>query len=158
MHTHSHFPLVRFSRFAEIIICFIIFAFLYGCQSIRNATVPATPVEVQVSPADPLTEKPITECVLLPDVELFIDPLSENSVHLKITGLVPNEPVYTIFSSEFEEKEKSTSCCPGEVADVNGVYEYKVGLRGLNSDAEFKEWHVQVVHSRGSTCKDFVLP
>ena len=159
MRLYSDFRLAKTSKFAEVIVCLVVIALLFGCQSLPNAPVPATStVEVQISTALPLNQTPVPACVTLPEVELHIDILSENSVHLRITGLMPNEPVFTIFSSKFEEEEKSISCCPGEFADENGVYEYEVGLRSQTFDAEFKEWQVQVVHSRGSLCTEFVLP
>lgn len=159
MRLYSLFSLVKISKFVEVIICLIVIAFLFGCQPIPNATAPATStVEVQFSTALYVTETPVPACVSLPDVELYIEILSENSVRLKITGLMPNEPVYTIFSSEIQNRKKSIGCCLEEFADENGAYEYAVGLRSQTIDYEFKEWQVQVVHSRGSTCTEFVLP
>jgi hypothetical protein len=152
MYVDSHFSPVE--KFAKIAICLVTATFLFSCQPIH-----ATPVDViQISPEPYLTETPVPACVSLPDIKLSIELLSENSVHLTITGLVPNEPVYTIFSSEFKGSKRTIGCCEREFADENGVYEYSVGLRGQDVDAEFKEWQVWVIHSRGSTCTEFALP
>lgn len=137
-----------------ITACLISILFLIGCQQGQ----PTSPVEMQAETDVPLTETPIPECVVLPDVKISIEILSESSVHLKVVGLKPNEPVYTILSSTFEDKKVSTSCCDGEFADSNGIYEYTVGLREPNAGLEYKEWKVLVMHSRGATCTEFSFP
>lgn len=127
---------------------------LYGCQPPVGIS---TPVEITFEPD--LTETPVPDCVSLPDVKLKVILLSENSVQVRITGLQPNEPVYTIFSSQAEDgKRKSTECCPGETASAEGIYEYSIGLRGPEIDREFTDWRVQVIHSRGAACSAFILP
>lgn len=154
----SQIPDIYYLNFNQKIVYLISILILCSCQSTPNTTVPATPVVVEILSMPDWTETPAPACISLPEIQLSIDLLSENSVHIKITGLEPNEPVYTIFNSRYEEKEKSVSCCPGEVADEQGNYEYNAGLRGQETDAEFINWHVQVVHSRGSACTDFILP
>jgi hypothetical protein len=157
MHLYSHFALVRFSKFAKIFLSLAAVGLLFACQPLGTApTSPPPFVEVQIVTPSFLTETPVPPCVVLSDVELTVEILSENSVRIRITGLVPNETVHAIFSSKIKGQEReATASGP---ADEKGVFEYSVGLRGPNLDTEFKEWQVQVVHSRGSTCTEFVLP
>lgn len=161
---------MRLHTLLKVINCLLFVTFLVGCQSFQKSDVPATSaVEIHVSPdslidtpveiSEPyLTETPVPACVSLPGVELSVELSSANSIHIKITGLVPNESVYTIFASEFPGQKKTVSCCEQEFADENGVYEYSVRLRGQDIDAGFKVWQVWVIHSRGSTCSEFSLP
>lgn len=142
-----------------IFLTFVV-AVLPGCQPVGNAIIPTnSTVDVLVSTvlSPYLTETPLPACVSLPDVELTVEMLSDDSVKFKITGLKPNEPVYTLFSSELKNKgARSTGW--GEKADENGAYESKVRLRGPMDDLDFKDWQMKVIHSRGSTCADFSLP
>jgi hypothetical protein len=105
-----------------------------------------------------LSETPVPECVSLPEISLEVTLLSENSAQVRITGLKPNEPVYTIFSSQTDNGAKSTECCPGETASEKGIYEYSIGLRGAEVDLEFTDWQVRVIHSGGAACAEFTLP
>ena len=96
---------MRLHSLANVIYCLIAAAFLLGCQPFNTPPLPAvstlieTPIEIQESY---LTETPVPACVSLPDVKLRVDILSKNSVRMRITGLVPNEPVYIILSSAFD--------------------------------------------------------
>lgn len=157
MNICSHLSTNRFSNFAKITIHLTLAACLFGCQSSRIATVSTTPnVEVQVLTGPFLTETPIPECVILPDVELSTDLLSENSIHIRITGLIPNETVQAIFSSKIKGQEREIIVTGP--ADEEGVFENSEGLRSDEIDSEFKDWQLSVVHSRGSTCTEIVLP
>lgn len=137
-----------------ITACLLSVLFLSGCQYGESTS----PVETIVETESYSTETPIPECVVLPDIKISIVFLSESSIQLRVVGLKPNEPVYTILSSTFEDKKISTSCCDGEFADANGVYDYSVGLRDENAGLEYTEWKVWVVHSRGATCTEFSFP
>jgi hypothetical protein len=159
MNLGSYFSLGRLTKFAKIFLFLVVTSSLFGCQPLDTAPISTAPdVEVQILTPSLLTETPIPACISLPGVQLNVDISSENSVHLKITGLEPNEAVYMIFSSQFEQDEKTIGCCEGEFADENGNYQHSVGLRGDEIDSEFKDWQLRVVHSRGSTCTEFSLP
>lgn len=139
--------------------CLVIIAVLFGCKPIVATIIPtSSPDKIQISTASYLTETPVPACVMLPDVRLIVTLLSDNSVQIKIVGLKSYEPVYTIFSSESEGKTKKIECCEGETASGNGNYQYTQVLRSQNVDNEFKDWQVQIFHSRGATCTNFTLP
>lgn len=133
----------------------IVVAVLLGCQPVGAETIPTPEVQISIFPYE--TETPVPECMSLPDVELKVEMLSDDSVKFKITGLKPNEPVYILFSSEWKNKG-ATSTGWGENADENGAYESEKQLRGPMDDLDFKDWQVQVIHSRGPTCMEFSLP
>jgi hypothetical protein len=157
MKPYSHFSLGRLSKFAEIYLFLAMVGSLFGCQPLDTAPTSTTPlVEVQILTPSLLTETPVPACRDISGIEFFVELLSENSIHLRITGLVPNEMVHAIFSSQIkgQEREKTVS----GPADENGVFEYSVGLRGQNIDTEFKDWQIRVVHSRGATCTEVSLP
>jgi hypothetical protein len=44
------------------------------------------------------------------------------------------------------------------MADEKGGFADSVRLRSQEVDAEFKDWQLRVVHSRGSTCTGVFLP
>ncbi len=155
MNLHSRFSLGGFPKFAEIFLFLAVVSLLFGCQ-VPEAT-PASPtpvVELQI--LEPVTETPVPACVFLSDVELTVSLLSANSVHLRITGLVPNETVHAIFDSEIKGQKRETTIIGP--ADENGVFTESVGLRGHEINTEFKDWQIRVVHSRGSTCTNISLP
>lgn len=138
-------------------ICLTVANVLLGCHPVRTTATSTTPdVEVSVVTASPLTDTPVPACVVLSDIELSVDILPESSVHIKITGLVPHETVYAIFSSK--NKSQTSELSVHGPADEKGVFEYSVGLRGLETAPEFKDWQIRVVHSRGSTCAEISLP
>lgn len=143
------------TNFATVIICSIAAAFLFGCQPLENPPVSTTPaVELQV--LEPMTETPVPACVTLADVELTVELLSENSVHIRITGLVSNETVHAIFRSEIKGQKRETTVIGP--ADEKGVFEYSAALRSQEIDSEFKDWQIRLVHSKGSTCTEISLP
>lgn len=157
MLPYLHFSIGKFSRFAEAIIYLTVATFLFGCQSISTATNSTTPiVEVQILTPSFLTETPVPACVFLSDVELSVSILAENSIHIRITGLMPNETVHAIFNSSI--KGQTREIIVSGLADEKGVFEDSVGLRGNEIDGEFKDWQIRVVHSRGSTCTEIALP
>lgn len=94
-------------------------------------------------------------CVLLPDVELSVELLSDDSVRIRITGLLPNETVHAIFGST--TKDRAVETVVSGSADEKGAFEYSERLRALESDREFKDWQIRVVHSRGATCAEISL-
>lgn len=145
------------SHFSQMFLIIVAADFLFGCQPTGitpTSTVPTGELTIW-TPAF-LTETPIPACVVLSDVELSVYLLSEYSVHIRITGLVPNENVQAIFSSKTKRRELDTIA--SGTADGEGVFEYSERLRGYGIDPEFKYWQIRVVHSRGSTCADIVLP
>ncbi|SRR6266511_195170 len=73
-------------------------------------------------------------------VEIKAETISENSVKVNITGLVPLEPVMVVLYSDAHGQSKRIECCPGEIANENGDYEFSTGLRGQDKDVEFKDW------------------
>lgn len=155
MNLQLHFSLDKPSRFAKIIIFYIGLGFLLGCQPSRATTISTTPtIEFIISTTLPNT--PIPACVVYPNIELTVEILSENSVHIRITGLEPNEIVNAIFRSRIMDQEKEIVLIGS--ADEKGVFEDSEGLRSQTIDADFKDWQLSVVHSRGSTCTEFVLP
>ncbi|MBI4762676.1 MAG: hypothetical protein ACOYYF_01935 [Chloroflexota bacterium] len=142
-------------NFTKVIICSIAALLLFGCQPLETPPASATPlVEVQV--LEPMTETPVPACVLLPDVELSVDLISEDSVHIRITGLLPNETVHAIFGSK--TKDRAVETVVSGSADEKGVFEYSENLRGHETLSAFKDWQIRVVHSRGSTCTEISLP
>lgn len=156
---HIIYSDVNFSKLAQSSIYIMIVVILIGCQKINNSTVSDTPTsDIQITTSQYLTETPTPACVFLPDVKLDVLLLSDSSAQVKITGLKPNETVYTLLSSEFQEKERKIECCLSEVANENGMYEYSVKVRSQQEYAEFKDWQVQVFHSRGATCANFKFP
>jgi hypothetical protein len=157
MNLHSQFSLGRFLTFAKIFLCLAVVILLFGCQPLDSVSTSTTPhVEVQILTPSLLTETPIPACVFLAGVELSVSLLSENSVHIKITGLIPNEAVQAILSSQIKGQEREITI--SGVSDEKGVFEDSVGLRSQTIDTEFKDWQLRVVHSRGSTCTEFALP
>jgi hypothetical protein len=94
--------------------------------------------------------------VILPDVDLSVELLSEDSVHIRITGLLPNETVHAIFGSK--TKDRAVETMVSGSADEKGVFEYSERLRGHETLSAFKDWQIRVVHSRGSTCAEISLP
>jgi len=154
--TRFHFLLVKLSKFATLILFLVVIGSLFGCQLLETLPTSTTPlVEVQVLTPSLLTETPIPACVELSDIELSVEMLSENSVHIRITGLVSKETVQAIFNSKIKAQEREIIV--SGPADEKGVFEYSVGLRGQDIDAEFKDWQIRVVHSRGSTCAEVSL-
>lgn len=155
MCQYSRFSLGGFSKIAKIFLILAMVSVLFGCQMPEAAPASPTPV-VELQILEPVTETPVPACVFLSDVELTVSLLSENSVLIKITGLIPNETVHVIFSSQTkrQEREKTFS----GVADEKGIFTESVGLRGPGIDTEFRDWQIRVVHSRGSTCAEISLP
>lgn len=102
-----------------------------------------------------MTETPVPVCVLLPDVELSVELLSDDSVHIRITGLLPNGTVHAIFGST--TKDRAVETVVSGSADEKDAFEYSERLRALESDREFKDWQIRVVHSRGATCAEISL-
>ncbi|MEW6287752.1 MAG: hypothetical protein AB1509_16165 [Chloroflexota bacterium] len=142
-------------NFTRAIICSITAMLLFGCLPLETPPVPTTPlVEVQV--LEPMTETPVPACVILPDVDLSVELLSEDSVHIRITGLLPNETVHAIFGSK--TKDRAVETMVSGSADEKGVFEYSERLRGHETLSAFKDWQIRVVHSRGSTCAEISLP
>jgi len=158
MNLGPHLSFGRISKFVKIFIFLVVASSLVGCRPPDTVSTSITPlVEVQILTPSPLTETPVPACVVLSDVELSVELLSdENSIHIRITGLVPNEMVHAIFSSQIKGQTRETTV--SGFADEKGVFEYAKGLRGQNIDREFKDWQIRVVHSRGSTCTEFVFP
>lgn len=153
----SYFLRDRFSKFAKILLSLVVVSFLFGCQSLNTLPTSTTPaVDVQILTPSLLTETSTPACVFLSDVELTVSLLSENSVDIKITGLIPNEAVQATFDSQIKDQEKEIIL--SGVADEKGVFSDSVGLRSQTVDVEFRAWQLRVVHSRGSTCTEFVLP
>jgi hypothetical protein len=147
----------KISNIAKILIFLVVINSLSGCQPLDTAPTSITPiVEVQVLTPSLLTETPIPPCMEFSDIELSVEKLSENSIYIRITGLVPNEAVHAIFSSKIEAQEREIVVSGS--ADEKGVFEYSVGLRGENVDVEFKDWQIRVVYSKGSTCAEVSLP
>ena len=156
MCLYLHFSLVKLSKSATLILFLVVVGSLFGCRLLETSPTSTPLVEVQISTSSLLTETPIPACVVLSGIELSVELLSENSSHIRITGLVPNETVQAIFSSKIEAQEREITVSGS--ADEKGVFEYSVGLRGQNVDTEFKDWQIRVVHSRGSACTEFSLP
>ena len=157
MNLGLYFSLGRLSKFAKILLFLIVISSLVGCRPLDTVLTSTTPlVEVQILTPSLLTETPIPACVFLPDVELSVSILSENSVHIRITGLMPNETVHAIFNSSIKGQTRETIV--SGPADEKGIFEDSVGLRGHEIDVEFKDWQIRIVHSRGSTCTEIVLP
>jgi hypothetical protein len=157
MNLHSHFSINKFSKFAKTFLWFVVINLLFGCQLLDSVTISTTPrVEVQILTPSLLTETAVPACVTLSAVELSVELLSENSVRIRITGLIPNEIVHAIFHSKVKGQEREISLS-GPV-DEKGVFSDTVGLRGYEVDSEFKDWQIRVVHSRGSTCTEVSLP
>jgi hypothetical protein len=155
MNLCSYFPLSRFSKFVKIFLFFAVVSLLFGCQPLDTAPTSTTPlVELQI--LEPMTETPVPACVFLSDVELSVSILSKNSVRINIAGLMPNEAVNAIFSSQ--SKGQGREILLSGMADEKGVFVDSVGLRSDEVDSEFKDWQIRVVHSRGSTCTEFTLP
>ena len=143
---------------AKVCIFLVTIALLSGCQGNDIPVTSTVVVEVSTETYLP-TDTPVPDCVALPDVHLEVKVLSENSTQIKVTGLQPKEAIYTIFSSEAEDKSQTRiECCPGETADQDGIYESSMVLRAKNKPTGFKNWKVQVIHSRGAACAEFVLP
>src|SRR5215208_1637493 len=98
MKSHLPFSLSRSSKFVKILFLTVA-SLLFGCQPLGTVPMSTTPlVEPQI--LEPVTETPVPACVFLSDIELFVNVVSENVVDIKITGLIPNETVHTIFSSQ----------------------------------------------------------
>lgn len=141
--------------FTKVIICSIAALFLFGCQPLETPPASTTPlVELQV--LEPMTETPVPACVILSDVELSVELLSEDSVHIRITGLLPNEIVHAIFSSK--TKDRAVETVVSGPADEKGVFEYSENFRGHETLWKFRDWQIRIVHSRGSTCAEISLP
>lgn len=136
-------------------VCSITAAFLFGCQSLETPPASTTPV-VELQVLEPITETPVPPCVMLSDVELSVELLSEDSVHIRITGLLPNETVHAIFSSK--TKDRAVETVVSGPADEKGVFEYSENLRGHETLQQFRDWQIRVVHSRGSTCAEVSFP
>jgi hypothetical protein len=157
MNLSPHLSLGRISKYVKILILLAAAGSLVGCRPPEATPTSITPVvEVQILTPSLLTETPIPACVFLDDVELFVSLLSEHSVNIKITGLIPNEAVQAILNSQIEEQGKEIII--SGIADEKGEFTDSIGLRSQTTDAEFKDWQVRIVHSRGSTCTEFVLP
>jgi hypothetical protein len=143
----------------KLAVSLAIFVGLFGCESTGELPSPTiSNSDVQISTMPYLTETPVPACVSIPDVKLNVQILSDNAVQIEIAGLQPNEPVYTIFSSESQGKVRRIECCEKETANGNGNYQYTQVLRGENIDVEFKDWQVQVIHSGSAACTNFKLP
>lgn len=146
-------------RLVKLGVSLAIIVGLFGCESIGEPPPPTiSNSDVQISTAPYLTETPAPACIALPHVKLNVQILSDNVVRIEIEGLQPNEPVYTILSSESQGKVKRIECCERETANGNGNYQYTQVLRGVNVDFEFKDWQVQVIHSGSAACTNFKLP
>jgi hypothetical protein len=151
------FSFDRLAKFAKIVVYYFTVSSLFGCQLLDSAPTSTTPlVEVQILTPSLLTETPVPACVLLSSVELSVSIVSENSVGIKIVGLIPSEAVHAIFSSQIKGQEKEIVI--SGTANEKGVFADSVGLRSQEVDSEFKDWQIRVVHSRGSTCTEISLP
>jgi hypothetical protein len=154
MSSQYLFSAGRLSKFAKIFLFLELVTLLSGCQPLDSAPTSTTPlVELQIS--EPVTETPVPACVLLSDVEISVSILSENSVRIKITGLMPDESIQAIFSSQIKGQGREKTF--GGIADEKGVFAESVGLRSDEVDSEFQDWQIRVVHSRGSTCTEISL-
>ena len=147
----------KFSKFAKISILFSVANLLFGCQPLYAAPASGTPpVELQIFTPSLLTETPIPPCVSIPDVKLSVVLLSENSVHIKITGLMSKEAVQAIYGSTINGQKREITV--SGTTDEKGIFEDSRGLRGQEIDSEHKDWQIRVVHSRGSACTEISLP
>lgn len=155
MELCSHLSLGRLSKLSRSFLFLVAVISLFSCQPLDITPISTTPtIEFIISTTLPNT--PIPACVVYPDIELTVELMSENSVHIRITGLEPNEIVNAIFRSRIMDQEKEIVLIGP--ADEKGVFEDSEGLRSQTIDADFKDWQLSVVHSRGSTCTEFVLP
>ena len=144
-------PLVR--HYVKKLALILTLLFVVGCSPKTG-----TNVSVQVSTALPLTETSTPACMEVLGIDIEVVPISANGVTLKVTGLTPKEPVRIVLYSEFKGQGRRIECCPEETANENGDYEFTTGLKSENHDVEFKDWHVQIVHSKGVACTSFTLP
>lgn len=153
MKLFPYFSFGSVSKFATMLVFLTSGGILFACQPLSTIPTSKSPtVEFIISTPSFLTETPIPACVVLSDIELSVDLLSESSFHIRITGLIPNENVHAIFNSKIRERELET-IASGE-ANEEGVFEYSHGWQ----DTKFKDWQIRVVHSRGSTCAEVSLP
>ncbi|HXF85221.1 MAG TPA: hypothetical protein VNK49_07505 [Anaerolineales bacterium] len=143
------------NNFTRIIIGSITALLLFGCLPLESPSASPTPV-VELQILEPVTETPVPACVILLGVDLSVELLSEDSIRIRITGLLPNETVHAIFGSK--TKGRTVETVVSGSADEKGVFEYSERLRALESDREFRDWQIRVVHSRGSTCTEISLP
>jgi len=151
------------SRLAQASIYVAIIASLLGCQPTTpggGATTPtfSTPV-VEKTILPPMTMTPTPECMPVIGVNLDVVPLSTSAVRVKITGLNPNEQVTFVFYSEVAGQTFRIESSHLEGAGENGSLEYiRDGLVDRTSGVPFKDWRVQVIHSRGVACATASLP
>ena len=140
----------------------VLIASLVSCQPIilsRGTVTPsASTPDVQVTLLPPMTIAPTRACMSVPGIKLDAVPLSSSSIRAKITGLNPNEHVIFVFYSEMAGQTFKIESSPPEGADENGSIEYTEGGLDQTSGVHFKEWQVQVIHSRGVTCTTISIP
>lgn len=151
------------SRLVREGIYFFIIVSLFSCQPTttlnQGTAIPiASPPRVQVTLLPPMTIEPTPVCIQILGVNLDVVPLSSNSIRVKITGLKPSEHVTFVFYSELAEQTFKIESSPLEGADNNGSIEYIEGGLDKASEAHFKEWKIQVIHSRGVACATINLP
>lgn len=147
-----------FSKFTKVTIYCVFITGLVSCKSITvsqdTATVIASTPQVQVTLSPPMTIAPTLVCKPVLGVNLDAVLLSSRSIDVKVSGLQPNEHVTFVFYSEVAGKTFKIESNPLQGANANGTIEYtEYGL-----DKAFKEWQIQVVHSRGIACTAINLP
>jgi len=145
----------------KTLICITLATILSSCHPIDIGIVPATAtptIEIQVSTELPMTPTATPVCMAVSGVEIKATLTTANSVTVTVTGLMPDEPVSIVLYSEFQGATRSMGAYASEKADESGHYEFTTGLRSSNSDTDFKDWRVQVVHSQGVACTSFSLP
>ncbi|HYQ55943.1 MAG TPA: hypothetical protein VEP89_01265 [Draconibacterium sp.] len=153
---------VHISKFIKVTLCNVMVASLIGCQPLtlsQDATVPSdsTP-QVKDTILPPKTIEPLPRCIQVPGIKIGVVILSSGSVKVEVTGLVPDEEVTYIFYSEAANQTFKIESSPLEGADSNGSIEFIEEELNKISGGLFKEWHVQVIHSKGVACVDFDLP
>jgi len=154
---------VNVSRLAKASIYIAVIASLLACQPVPLGQDPTAPIastpDVRVATRPFMTMTPTPTCMSVPGVNLDAVLLSTSAVRVKITGLNPNERPTFVFYSEVPGQTFRIESSPFEGAHEDGGLEYtQDGLVDRTSGVSFKDWHIQVAHSRGVACTTISLP
>ncbi len=140
-----------------------VIAGLLACQPVAlgqdtPAPIASTP-DVRVATGPPVTMTPTPTCMSVSGVNLDAVLLSTTAVRVNVTGLNPNERPTFVFYSEVPGQTFRIESRPLEGAHEDGGLEHtQDGLVDRTSGVSFKDWHIQVIHSRGVACTTISLP
>ena len=104
-----------------------------------------------------LTPSPTVECILPPTgMNVDVKPINHTWARVNLSGFPPDDKITLIFTTSHENTMNRFGSGPGLVTQ-DGTYTSLENLF-IEPDREKIHWHVQVLFSQGSICKEIDMP